>query len=69
MAAGRAREAWNHTAELLAMMVNTVPLRPPNARLAQARDFHPDHRAAAAEADEPLKVPLAMLFPLFGQRA
>ena len=68
MADGRSSAAWDHTASLMAMMLNAAPFRAPNARLAQPRDFHPDYRSKTVAGDEPLKVPLAMLLPLFAPK-
>ncbi|MDB5294904.1 MAG: hypothetical protein JWO31_887 [Phycisphaerales bacterium] len=64
MAAGRKRVAWDQTASLMATIVNANPFRDAKAKLAQPRDFHPDHAAERAEADKPLVVPLSVLVPL-----
>ncbi len=42
MVDGQEREAWNHTAELLAMLYNAH--RDPKARTMQPAEFHPSGR-------------------------
>lgn len=48
MAEGRQRDAWNHTAQVLAMLYNAFRSR--GSRALGPRDFHPFDRRIAATA-------------------
>ncbi len=41
MAEGKSRDQWNHTAAMLAHLVNVQPFRRKGAKLAKPTDFHP----------------------------
>jgi hypothetical protein len=63
MADGRIEQEWNHTAALLAMLVN-LNRDPKKGRAMRPADFHPAALKAASRA-EPLKVDLKLLKTVF----
>jgi hypothetical protein len=60
---GRIEQEWNHTAALLAMLVN-VNRDPKKGRAMKPADFHPAAIKAAARS-QPLKVDLSLLKTVF----
>jgi hypothetical protein len=63
MADGRIEQEWNHTAAMLAMLVN-VNRDPKKGRAMKPTDFHPGALKAASRA-QPLKADLKLLKTVF----
>ncbi len=67
MAEGRQREAWNHTAALLAWIGNNNPHRK-TSRTFHPRYFHPFARRTAEKEPPPLKADISILRRVFVDR-
>lgn len=64
MAEARRRDAWDHTSEVLAMILNANPLG--GGKPVPSSVFHPFARPAAGAADrDAVEVPVGMLRSLF----
>jgi hypothetical protein len=67
MAEGRQREAWNHTAALLAWIGNNNPHRK-KSKTFHPRDFHPFARRAGKKEPPPVKADISILKRVFVDR-
>ena len=56
MAEGRRREDWNHTASIIAALINSNPFRKPGAKPVSPQEIHPMGRGESAAPTFRIKV-------------